>query len=555
MTTLAGRYELAGEIGQGGMAKVFKAIDKRLGRPVAVKVLAPALAHDQAFVARFQREAQAAARLNHANIVGVFDSGSVGDVHYIVMELVEGRTLTEVLAQDGRILPERATEIAGSVCSALTAAHAAGIVHRDIKPGNIMLTSRGEVKVMDFGIARMDTGQTVAQTAAIMGTASYLSPEQAQGGPVDARSDIYSAGVVLYEMLTGKPPFAGDSAVSVAMQHVQGDPRPPSHAAPGIPPALDSIVMRAMSKNAANRYQTADSFRRDLESARLGQRIAAPVVMPPEPTQILPTAASPEMIEPPSGGRWGLWVLVILILAAFVLGAFLLGRDLLGGAKSSPTPSAGVEKVAVPKLLGMSRSDAQAALNAVDLILGEPTYRQVDTVEIGVIFKQDPRVDVMVEKGTVVDVWIAEIPSDTPSPTPGAGTIPDVRGMTENEAKKALKDAGFDLGEVAVEPSDTVPSGEIISQEPRQGAQFALGTAVDVVVSTGKSTVTVPDLTCMTTAKADQKLIALGLTINIVLPPVPNPLCPQPNRVGSQDTLAGTEVAPGTAVDVHVSGP
>jgi len=554
MTTLAGRYELAGEIGQGGMAKVFKAIDKRLGRPVAVKVLAPALAHDEAFVARFQREAQAAARLNHPNIVGVFDSGSAGDVHYIVMELVEGRTLTEVVAQDGRILPERATEIAESVCSALTAAHDAGIVHRDIKPGNIMLTSRGEVKVMDFGIARMDTGQTVAQTQAVMGTASYLSPEQAQGGPVDARSDIYSAGVVLYEMLTGKPPFAGDSAVSVAMQHVQGDPRPPSQAAPGIPAALDSIVMRAMSRNAANRYQSADAFRRDLDSARLGQRIAAPDVMPPDATQMLPTAASPEMIEPP-GGRWGIWVLVALILAAFAFGAFLLGRDLLGGTEASPTPSATAEKVAVPDLFGMSPSQAQTALNAVDLILAEPKYRQVDSEEAGVIFKQSFPAGQMVATGTVVEVVIAETPSNTPSPTPGVGTVPDVRGMTQSEAKSTLKDAGFVLGPPTNASSDTVPSGEIISQDPKQGAQFALGTTVDVVISTGKSTVTVPNLVCMTTAKADQKMIALGLTINIVAPPVPDPACPQANRVGQQDTAPGTEVAPGTAIDVHVSGP
>ena len=553
MTTLAGRYELAGEIGQGGMAKVFKAIDKRLGRPVAVKVLAPALANDQAFVQRFQREAEAAARLNHPNIVGVFDSGSVGDVHYIVMELVEGRTLAEILAQDGRLLPERASEIGESVCSALTAAHAAGIVHRDVKPGNIMITPRGEVKVMDFGIARMDTGQTVAQTAAVMGTASYLSPEQAQGGPIDARSDIYSVGIVLYEMLTGRPPFAGDSAVSVAMQHVQEAPVPPSQTVSGIPPTLDSIVMRAMSKNAANRYQSADSFRRDLESARLGQRIAAPAVLPPDATQVLPGAVAPEMIEPPRG-RWGIWVLVTLIVAAFAFGAFLLGRDLLGGTEASPTPTADAGQVEVPTVLGMTPTAAEAALTQVGLVLGDQKRQQSPTTP-GVIFEQDPGAATMVAKGSAVDVVIARAPSASSSPTISAGTIPDVRGMTQSAAKSMLQDAGFELGTPTETPSDTVASGLIISQDPKQGAQFALGTQVDVVVSTGKSTVTVPNLVCTTTAKASQQLVDLGLVLNVVAPPSPNAACPAPNRVGAQDTPVGSEVAPGTPVDVHISGP
>jgi serine/threonine protein kinase len=307
MTTLAERYELGEPIGRGGMAKVFRATDTRLGRTVAIKVLAPEFARNQDFVQRFQREATAAARLNNPNIVGVYDSGSAGDVHFMVMEYVEGRTLAEVLVQDGRLLPERAMEIADHVAQALTAAAAAGIVHRDIKPGNIMLTADGQVKVMDFGIARMDTGQTVAQTQAVMGTASYLSPEQAQGSPLDTRSDLYSLGVVLYEMLTGRPPFSGDTAVSVAMQHVQDSATPPSQVAAGVPPALDAVVMRALAKNPANRYQSAEEFRHDLEKARLGQQIAAPAVMPSSTTQVLPAAGAPELIEPPSSaGKWGI---------------------------------------------------------------------------------------------------------------------------------------------------------------------------------------------------------------------------------------------------------
>ena len=556
MTILAGRYDLGESIGRGGMAKVFKATDTRLDRVVAIKVLAPELAGDQAFVGRFQREALAAARLNHPNIVSVYDSGSVGDVHFLVMEYVQGRTLAEVLSQDGRLLPERAMEIAESVASALAAAAAAGIVHRDIKPGNIMITPRGDVRVMDFGIARMDSQQTVAQTQAVMGTASYLSPEQAQGGPVDARSDIYSLGVVLYEMLTGRTPFQGDTAVAVAMQHVQDQPVPPSQVATGIPAALDSIVLRALAKNPANRYPTADEFRRDLESARLGQHIAAPAVLPPSETQVLPTAGAPEYIEGPSGGsRWGLGILIAVILIAFGVGAFLLGRDLLGGGSSSPTPSGspGGGKVTIPDVLGMTPSEAQVSINEAGLVLGDTRYRQTDSVAPGVVFKQDPAADQSVAEGTTVNIVVSEKPTESPSPE--AGTVPDVRGMTKNEAKQAITAAGFTLGTVTNESSDTVPAGEVFKQDPKSGVQYQEQGPVDITVSTGKSTVTVPDLSCMTTARATQKLAELGLDMSIVAPPTPDPACPAANRVGSQDTPPGSEVEPGATIDVHVSGP
>jgi serine/threonine-protein kinase len=542
------------------MAKVFKATDTRLGRTVAIKVLAPEYAHNQDYVQRFQREATAAARLNSPNIVGVYDSGSAGDVHYLVMEYVQGRTLAEVLAQDGRLLPERAIEIADHIASALSAAAAAGIVHRDIKPGNVMLTADGQVKVMDFGIARMDTGQTVAQTQAVMGTASYLSPEQAQGGPVDSRSDLYSLGVVLYEMLTGRPPFAGDSAVSVAMQHVQDSPTPPSQLATGTPPALDAVIMRALAKNPANRYQSADEFRLDLNKARLGQQIAAPPVMA-DATQILPAAAGPELIEPPStASKWGIGLLIAAIVAALAFGAFLLGKDLLGG-KESPSPSAsasGAAEVAIPEVIGMTPEEAETALTEAGFELGEVRYKQTDKMNAGQIFKQTPGAGVTAVPGTLVEVVVAETPSPSPSQSPSpvpAGSVPDVRGMTFGDAKKAIKDAGFDLGEVTEESSDSVPDGSVIKQDPKPGVQYDEGSPVDLWVSNGKSTVTVPALECLTTSKAQNTLQGLGLEMAIVDPPSPNPACPQANKVGSQDTDPGTEVEPGTTIDVHVSGP
>ena len=555
MTTIAGRYELGEEIGLGGMAKVFKATDTRLGRAVALKVLAPSFAHDEAFVARFQREAQAAARLNHPNIVSVYDSGTVGDIHYMVMELVQGRTLSEMLAQDGRLLPERAEEIEESVCSALAAAHAQGIVHRDIKPGNIMLASHGEVKVMDFGIARMDSGQTVAQTQAVLGTASYLSPEQAQGGPVDARSDIYSAGVVLYEMLTGKPPFAGDTAVSVAMQHVQETPTPPSQVTGGIPPELEAVILRAMAKNPANRYQTAEEFRRDLGLVRAGGRASAPGLIPPAATQMLSPAETPTLIEPPSRtGRWAIGILIVLVVAAFAFGAFLLGRELLGGkGGGSPTSPAAVS-VAVPNLYGMTLDGATSSLTTAKLAVGEVKYK-TNPAPADTVYRQEPASGQSVQQGATIDIWIAQGASPTSSPTPTTATVPDVTGMTQHDAAQALKSAGFKVGGVTEEASSSVPDGEVIRQDPKDGVQHALGRSVDLVVSAGKGTVTVPDLTCLQTAKATTKLAGLGLSLNIVLPTSPNPACPHANRVGSQDTAPGTEVPPGTTIDVHVAGP
>jgi len=226
---LGGRYRVGEELGRGGMAKVYRGEDTVLGRPVAIKILAPQYADDPNFVSRFRREAQAAARLSNQHVVSVFDTGSDDGVHYIVMEYVEGRTLADFLAGGGRIMPDRASEIAIDVCDALSAAHAQGVIHRDIKPGNIMITPSGEVKVTDFGIARVTSNaETVAQTAAVLGTASYLSPEQAQGQPVDGRSDLYSLGCVLYEMVSGRAPFLGDSAVAVASKHVLEQPTPPS---------------------------------------------------------------------------------------------------------------------------------------------------------------------------------------------------------------------------------------------------------------------------------------------------------------------------------------
>ncbi|MFL6078254.1 MAG: Stk1 family PASTA domain-containing Ser/Thr kinase, partial [Mycobacteriales bacterium] len=296
---LGGRYQLGGLLGYGGMAEVHRGRDLRLGRDVAIKVLRNDLARDSTFQARFRREAQNAAQLNHPAIVAVYDTGedrfgepgNEGTLPYIVMEYVEGRTLREILQSEGRLLPERALEITADVCAALEFSHRNGIIHRDVKPGNVMVTRTGAVKVMDFGIARAlsSTAATMTQTSAVIGTAQYLSPEQARGETVDARSDVYSTGCLLYELLVGHPPFTGDSPVAVAYQHVREDPIPPSHLNPDVSPSVDAVVLKALAKNPANRYQSAAEMRQDLVRAAAGRPVmATPIMASQGRTEIVP---------------------------------------------------------------------------------------------------------------------------------------------------------------------------------------------------------------------------------------------------------------------------
>src|SRR6201996_5412827 len=328
---VGGRYELGELIGYGGMAEVHRGRDSRLGREVAIKVLRADLARDPAFLARFRREAQAAAGLNHPSIVSVYDTGEdIGpdgtSQPYIVMEYVEGRTLRDILKVEGRLPVRRAMEIAADVCAALDFSHRNGIVHRDIKPANVMITPTGAVKVMDFGIARAvaDNAATVTQTAAVIGTAQYLSPEQARGEAVDARSDVYSTGCLLYELVTGHPPFTGDSPVAVAYQHVRENPSMPSSRVPGLPRALDSIVMKALAKNPLNRYQSAADMRTDLQRALVNRPVQAEAVLtdaektqfiqasnavPPTQRPIVPVAEDFDE----GGSHSGAWIWVAVV--------------------------------------------------------------------------------------------------------------------------------------------------------------------------------------------------------------------------------------------------
>ncbi len=492
---LGGRYQLGSMLGRGGMAEVRRARDLRLGRDVAIKQLRIDLASDPTFQARFRREAQAAAGLNHPNIVAVYDTGEEADpasgiqVPYIVMELVEGHTLREILRTGRQVMPTKALEFTQGVLDALSYSHKAGIVHRDIKPANVMLTSAGQIKVMDFGIARAvaDTSATMTQTAAVIGTAQYLSPEQARGETVDSRSDIYSAGCLLYELLVGRPPFQGDSPVSVAYQHVREAPVPPSHLDAEITPAMDAITLKALAKDPADRYQTAAAMRADIGRLLAGQDVTARVPVPAVvPAPVPAGAAEPTTVFDPSDHtaaraleqpesprrRWGLVAfLVALIVIAASLGIYFLMN------------SNRVETVPVPSVIDKLQDDAEQALIAAKL---QPRVRQVngpDDTSNGRVTAQSIAQDTVVPIGTEVEITVNVGPSK--------GIIPSVVGQDLADAKKLLADNSFSNVQALPSPNETASdkANEVLSVDPGEGQKVALDTQITLYYATGKSQV------------------------------------------------------------------
>jgi eukaryotic-like serine/threonine-protein kinase len=527
---LNSRYELQQLIGTGGMADVYRARDNLLGRAVAVKVLHPQYAKDPVFIERFRHEAQAAANLNQPNIVNVFDWGIEDSTYYIVMEYVEGRDLKAIIVAGGPLLPERAVEIAMAICLALDAAHARGIVHRDIKPQNIIVTNEGQIKVMDFGIARTAGGSAMTQTGTIMGTAQYISPEQAQGRPADPRSDLYSLGVVLYEMLTGRVPFDGDNPVAIAYKHVREDPLAPSLLNPDISPELEAVVMKALAKNPENRYQTAMEMRSDLERCLEGSPVYATPVLPPDDVARGQTQAFAAQGAPPRRSRtaW-LWVLVIAILLAGIAVLIFALINNNGG-------------VSVPDVQGTKTSEASAVLASKGLKMNITKTVKDATKPKDTIITQDPAPNSKLQKGGTVNVVVSAGPALT--------TVPNVVGMTPEAASAALVASGLKLGDTTQANSSQVEKGKIAQQNPQAGEQVAKDSAVSIVVSKGPETALVPDVAGMTADAATTKLAEAGFKTAIQYFTTSTET---EGIVKQQSPTAGQSVAKGSTVTITVN--
>ncbi|ABL79572.1 MULTISPECIES: Stk1 family PASTA domain-containing Ser/Thr kinase [unclassified Nocardioides] len=511
--TVGGRYQLGELLGRGGMAEVRKGTDTRLGRVVAVKRLRTDLASDATFQARFRREAQSAASLNHPSIVAVYDTGEEPAADgsgisqpYIVMEFVAGRTLRDILREGRKILPERALEITSGVLSALDYSHRAGIIHRDIKPGNVMLTPSGDVKVMDFGIARAisDASSTMTQTAAVVGTAQYLSPEQARGETVDSRSDVYSAGCLLYELLTGRPPFVGDSPVAVAYQHVREPAVPPSDHDTELPPEIDAIVMKALAKRVEDRYQSAAAMRSDIERYLAGRPVQAPIPapVPPPPSATDRTAvvgAVPAADDEPPRSRTGLLVLIGALLVALLLaGAYFVWPRLFEQAP---------EQVAVPNVVGKNETQARRLIGEAELAVGTIDRENSDTVKAGNVIRQSPEPDRYVDPDTAVDFVISlGVPEVN---------VPPVVGLDKDAARAQLEAADFVVRTEEKESDE--PAGEVIETNPPANASVEQGSTVVVFYSDGPEEV--PDVRGLMQPQAKNKIRAAGFEPRVIADP------------------------------------
>ncbi|GAA2557660.1 Stk1 family PASTA domain-containing Ser/Thr kinase [Pseudonocardia hydrocarbonoxydans] len=560
MTTprlLSERYELGETLGYGGMSEVHHGLDTRLGRDVAIKVLRADLARDPQFQMRFRREAQNAAALNHPAIVAVYDTGEVqseaGPLPYIVMEYVDGQTLRDIVKTTGPMTQQHVIEVMADVCAALDFSHRHQIIHRDVKPANIMINNAGAVKVMDFGIARaLGEGQNVTQTAAVIGTAQYLSPEQARGEAVDARSDVYAAGCVLFELLTGEPPFTGDTPVAVAYQHVREDPRRPSELNPEIPPALDSVVLKALSKNPANRYQSAAEMRSDLVRVRSGQAPMAPAVMSEDertamlahqtgPTRrvnggrhTLPPAAPTEYYDDEprrSTGR------IVGIVAAVAVALALIGFvafQIFGGP-------AAPEQFAMPDVVGQEQEAARTTLINAGLIPNIQT--EESTVDDqGRVVRTDPSATTQVQERANVTIFVGS--------GPAVAAVPPLAGLTIADAQTALAARGLSLGEqVPEETTDEALIDRIIRSTPAAGADAPGGSAVAVVIGTRPTTREVPSVSGQSRQQARQTLEAAGFTVQESEVDGSG----ESGDVVGTNPAAGAQAAPGSTVTLQIS--
>ncbi|SKB06954.1 Stk1 family PASTA domain-containing Ser/Thr kinase [Aeromicrobium choanae] len=547
MSPLGDRYQVGELVGRGGMADVRAGHDMRLGRPVAIKLLRADLAADETFQERFRREAQSAASLNHPSIVAVYDTGEATDptgatVPYIVMELVEGRTLRDVLRDGRKILPERALSITADILAALDYSHRAGIIHRDIKPANVMLTPEGKVKVMDFGIARAiaDTSSAMTQTAAVIGTAQYLSPEQARGETVDARSDIYSTGCVLYELLTGRPPFVGDSPVSVAYQHVREEARPPSQLNPDVSVEVDNVVAKALAKRVDDRYSSAGDMRKDIERVLAGGSVDAPtqaVAAVPGATAVAPAAAAvlplDEEEEKKGSGKWWALALVLLAIAAAIGIALMLNdRD----------PEVNTPTVDVPRVEGLDVPTATNRLESQNLVVGETTEQTSADIPEGQVITTDPEAGTTVDEGTAINLVV--------SSGPELVDIPNLTSYSYDEAKDLLEGDRYGLNVKRQNTDSSEPKGRVLNSNPPPGTEVERGSTVTLIVSRGQ--VDVPNVVGQSVDAATKTLEDAGLKVSVQNDPAGT--APD-GTVTEQSREPGSMVSPGTTITITVSRP
>jgi serine/threonine-protein kinase len=556
-TLFDGRYRIQRKLGAGGMADVYLAEDQELGRRVAIKILNGRHANDDQFIERFRREAKNAAALNHPNIVSIYDRGEAEDTYYMAMEYLDGRTLKELIVSRGAAPMNVAIEYARQILSALRFAHRHGIVHRDIKPHNVLVDGEGRVKVTDFGIARAGTSQ-MTETGSIVGTAQYLSPEQARGGEVDPRSDLYSLGVVLYELLTGKTPFDGETPVEIAMKHLSTAVKPPSKLRPDIPRELDMVVLRALAKNPDERYQSADEMEADLERVARGANVAAAtvdtatqVLRRPAPavaesataaTMIAPPASTGTRVMPPPvaaeeeeyeerpGGPdrpiWPWLVAVAFVIAAAVAG-FFVWHELSGGAKQVPVG------LYTNQRLAPAKSQIKAAhLHAHVLHGSSERFRQ------GIVFKQDPSAGTHVDKGSTITIWVSTGPPKV--------SVPEVKGDTWTQAQGILRNAGLQPRKFSV-PGAT--KDQVTATDPPAGKSVPKGTIVRVNVMSGPVQATVPNVVGMSLSQATATLNTAGFKAN---PSYTDSTAPK-DQVISQTPAYGTKEPKGTSVTVRVS--